>query len=277
MASQPSPASTAHTLTIGDGEQPKSSTVFFHQLRDKCKKNLDLYEIISTKYKLPSLSSRAIARNYLKSCMLEPCPVFRIQNKDFRPIYVRVRHSTAAELYDAIEELLKRKNLPPLGFNKKQMADLDWLTTVYFYLCPEDDYELFPKRIGPGAHASFNIDPDLVKAIEEHPTQFKGRSAFTLTDDQQLAFQQQCLQKKMAKQKAQKERITEILENAESNLNKYNMQIAEIQNKINEKIVNEKTLLEKRPFEETDDDDDVEIIEERFFESEDSNTCINDI
>lgn len=114
-------------------------------LHSKVKSRLNLYEVLSQKYRLPAYTSRAITAPYLLAYCESPCRIFRITRKDFQPPYIVTKHVTAVELWKAIEGLLKAKNQLPLGLEEGKLPDFEWLVGVYFFLSQNDELKLFPK------------------------------------------------------------------------------------------------------------------------------------
>lgn len=129
-------------------------------LNSKVKSRFHLYCLLSQKYKLPTFTSRAITSNYLKAYVLNPCPIFRILRNEFHPPFVVTRHVSATEVWKAIEELLKKKKMPPLGLDDDKLPDFEWLIGVYFHLSPNDEYRLFPKTKKRESLVSVNLDPE---------------------------------------------------------------------------------------------------------------------
>lgn len=144
-------------------------------LNSKIKSRFHLYCILSRKYKLPEFSSRAITSNYLKSYLLAPCPVFRIERTEFHPPFIIHRHVNATEVLNTIEKELKKKNFPPTGLDEEKLPDFDWLVGVYFHLSPKDDYQLFPRTIKQADTVTRTISEELIVLSFKKASFFKKK------------------------------------------------------------------------------------------------------
>ena len=62
-----------------------STQVSLQFLKPKIGEKRDLYNKTSRLYYLPSLTCNRVTKNYLKSYILDPCPIFRLIRKDYNP------------------------------------------------------------------------------------------------------------------------------------------------------------------------------------------------
>ena len=125
---------------------PKQLPVSLAKVKSLFPNRKESYKIISRIYRLPDYTSKAITKNYLKNLIIEPCPVFRIEHKDFHPPFVPSKHVTALEILEAIELLLKQKKYPPTGFDYLTLPDIPWLIGVYFFYHQKTKWGYFPNQ-----------------------------------------------------------------------------------------------------------------------------------
>lgn len=121
---------------------------------------LDLYNILSKKYHLPCYNSRALSKRYLSLYLANPCPIFRFEKVNAKPIFVISYKTSAGQLLIIIEKVLRERKLNPTGMTKECPPDLAWLTDLYFYLCPKDEFSLFGHILKSDKEPSLLINPE---------------------------------------------------------------------------------------------------------------------
>ncbi len=133
--------------------------VELHFLKSKIGRKQDFYNKLSQLYWLPAINSKALTNHYLKQYIYVPCPVFRLERKNYCPPHIPHKHVNSQYILETIEVLLAQKKYPPTGFDEDHLPDLDWLIAVYFFLSPNDEKNLFPKSIKPEKSVLVDIDP----------------------------------------------------------------------------------------------------------------------
>ena len=205
-------------------EQP-SAELSLATLNSKVKSRFHLYCLLSRKFKLPTFSSRAITSNYLKAYVMNPSPIFRILRTDFHPPFVVTRHVSASEVMKTIEKLLTQKKMPQLGLDEDKLPDFEWLIGVYFFLSPNDEYNLFPRTKKKESLVQVNLDPEyyflffllsklpltfsfkiystisIAKFFEEEEPKKRGRNLFKLDEEQKQEMEEERILYRIKKQK----------------------------------------------------------------------------
>lgn len=122
----------------------------------KVKTKKQLYEILAKKFYLPKYESRAISRNYLLNFILKDIPIFTMKRAEIIHYNFRHRHKTSCELLEILEDLLKKKELPPTGLTALSLPDRSWLLNCILYLDGDDENQLLSRR--PDEKITYNLE-----------------------------------------------------------------------------------------------------------------------
>ena len=63
-----------------------SEEVTLQFLKSKIGNKKDFYNKLSTLYWMPAFNSKVMTKEYMKSYIMEPCPIFRLERKNYNPL-----------------------------------------------------------------------------------------------------------------------------------------------------------------------------------------------
>src|SRR5438105_3629239 len=106
------------------------------------RKKKDIYATLSSVYYLPSITSKACSKQWLKELSKEDCTYFKIRNEEIRPVFIEIHRYDAFSLLQYLENLLKNKKLPSTGLTATTLPNIEWLHTVILAMEPEDRLKL---------------------------------------------------------------------------------------------------------------------------------------
>ena len=93
------------------------------------------YNIVSQVYFLPNKKSKCITKNYLYNMVDDKSKIFKIEREKVKiPPPIIGKHYLTKELFDILEEILKKKNLPSSGFTVDSLPDINWIKSVIYAL-----------------------------------------------------------------------------------------------------------------------------------------------
>jgi len=95
----------------------------------------DAYGWLSQKYYLPSITSKAIRKEYLMKIMLANERVLRVPRTITRN-YIEYRGNTIGEMLEKLEGFLRDEGHPPSGLTPLHLPDYNWLYDVCSWIDP---------------------------------------------------------------------------------------------------------------------------------------------
>ncbi len=113
-----------------------------NDVNSKIKTKLQLYNILSKKYYLPKLSSKAITKRYLMKYTENPIPVYTICREGMIGHNFRINKYDGLVLLEKLEQLLEAKRMKSTGMDLLTVPDKEWMMNAILNLDPSDPYGL---------------------------------------------------------------------------------------------------------------------------------------
>lgn len=121
----------------------------------------DAHLLVNSVYYIPSLTSRAINKNYLVDLLKneETCPVFRISRNEVKLAINHVAPYNCEELLNILENILLSKGFKSSGLTIHTLPNKDWLLNMIYTLDPIDSMNLFTIKSLNNQNKVIDIDP----------------------------------------------------------------------------------------------------------------------
>ena len=134
------------------------------QLNSIFNTRFQLYKACNIVYFLPEWGCKAIDMEYLENIQsLDPNhpKILAIERTSMNNEVVDTRNKQydALGLLNTLEELCKEKHLPPTGFTSLILPNVEWLLKVIKHIDPEDEYNVFARKVSITETITRNINP----------------------------------------------------------------------------------------------------------------------
>lgn len=119
----------------------------------------DLYYGLSATYYLPKLKCKAVTLGYLLEISKADSKFLKVPREEVHPMALEFKKIGIADIIEQLDKHLIRKGYKPTGFDLCHLPDAKWISVICKWADPNDELQIFKKRIPMEATLKREIDP----------------------------------------------------------------------------------------------------------------------
>lgn len=119
----------------------------------------DAYAVLSQKYYLPDLSSKAITKEYLKKIFFSNVKILRVP-RTITSNYVDYKGTTVPEMLEKLEDFLKKNDYPSTGLDGNHHPDYQWIYDVCVWIDPTNKMGIVRSHVPSNDNLTRTIDQE---------------------------------------------------------------------------------------------------------------------
>jgi hypothetical protein len=118
----------------------------------------EAYNVLSTLYYLPAITSKAISKPYLQALFIEDSNILEVPRK-ITNHHISFQGNNVCDMLEKLEDFLKANNHPPTGLDVDHLPDYRWLYNVCLHYDPNNTMNIVRSYTPTQQTITRNINP----------------------------------------------------------------------------------------------------------------------